>query len=105
MYEQAKNMGITLITISHRPSLLKYHTRHLRLGEMASTTALALPRTASSLRLAMHGWQMTKVANPSVEEQLELDMEIEHLDKILNQDVNAWQKRLKEVNSALKGEA
>ncbi|KAJ1742803.1 ATP-binding cassette long-chain fatty acid transporter pxa1 [Coemansia sp. RSA 989] len=32
MYEHAKRLGITLITISHRPSLYKYHTYLLRLG-------------------------------------------------------------------------
>ncbi|ODN82953.1 hypothetical protein L202_01197 [Cryptococcus amylolentus CBS 6039] len=33
MYEHAKDLGITLVTISHRPGLLKYHNRHLRLGD------------------------------------------------------------------------
>ncbi|KAJ2744638.1 ATP-binding cassette long-chain fatty acid transporter pxa1 [Coemansia sp. BCRC 34301] len=32
MYEHAKRLGITLITISHRPALYKYHTFLLRLG-------------------------------------------------------------------------
>ncbi|KAJ2821839.1 ATP-binding cassette long-chain fatty acid transporter pxa1, partial [Coemansia erecta] len=32
MYEHAKRLGITLITISHRPALYKYHTYLLRLG-------------------------------------------------------------------------
>ncbi|KAJ2399754.1 ATP-binding cassette long-chain fatty acid transporter pxa1 [Coemansia sp. RSA 2559] len=32
MYEHAKQLGITLITISHRPTLYKYHTFLLRLG-------------------------------------------------------------------------
>jgi ATP-binding cassette subfamily D (ALD) long-chain fatty acid import protein len=32
MYSRAKNMGITLITVSHRPSLLKHHTYLLQLS-------------------------------------------------------------------------
>ncbi|KAJ2749472.1 ATP-binding cassette long-chain fatty acid transporter pxa1, partial [Coemansia nantahalensis] len=32
MYEHAKRLGITLVTISHRPALYKYHTFLLRLG-------------------------------------------------------------------------
>lgn len=36
MYNSAKEKGITLITISHRPSLFKYHPYLLRIGEGAS---------------------------------------------------------------------
>lgn len=32
LYGHAKDLGITLITISHRPSLLKYHDKLLRLS-------------------------------------------------------------------------
>lgn len=33
MYNSAKEQGITMITISHRPSLFKYHPYLLRIGE------------------------------------------------------------------------
>ncbi|KAJ2397114.1 ATP-binding cassette long-chain fatty acid transporter pxa1 [Coemansia sp. RSA 2603] len=39
MYEHAKRLGITLITISHRPALYKYHTYLLRLGVAESPAA------------------------------------------------------------------
>lgn len=32
MYEHAKSLEITLITISHKPSLVKYHDRMVRLS-------------------------------------------------------------------------
>lgn len=35
LYKTAKEFGITLITISHRPSLFKYHPYLLRIGEGA----------------------------------------------------------------------
>ncbi|KAJ2452845.1 ATP-binding cassette long-chain fatty acid transporter pxa1 [Coemansia sp. RSA 2336] len=47
MYEHAKRLGITLITISHRPSLYKYHTYLLRLGVHESDSQ----QTVSSILL------------------------------------------------------
>ncbi|KAJ1995558.1 ATP-binding cassette long-chain fatty acid transporter pxa1 [Coemansia umbellata] len=53
MYEHAKQLGITLITISHRPTLYKYHTYLLRLGvnEAAALTGLQTASTISSIVL------------------------------------------------------
>ena len=33
LYSAAKDAGITVVTISHRPSLLKYHSFLLKIGE------------------------------------------------------------------------
>ncbi|KAJ1733268.1 ATP-binding cassette long-chain fatty acid transporter pxa1 [Coemansia biformis] len=41
MYEHAKRLGITLVTISHRPALYKYHTFLLRLGTADSDATAA----------------------------------------------------------------
>ena len=111
MYDHAKTLGITLITISHRPSLLKYHTRHLRLGEVAAAESAlirtpsltALHRTQSTIHLQSHKWQMTQVNNASAQEKMELDLEFEVLSKMLKDDVSQWEVRLKEVQAQLTG--
>ncbi|KAK4685379.1 hypothetical protein P7C73_g4775, partial [Tremellales sp. Uapishka_1] len=112
MYEHAKRLGITLVTISHRPSLLKYHNRHLRLGDalvVAPTSTLVptsplVPTTATpSTPLAAQGWQLTTLASTTAEENLELDMEIQTLEAVLKTDVGAWEERLGTINRELSG--
>ncbi|WVR03538.1 hypothetical protein IAU60_000530 [Kwoniella sp. DSM 27419] len=111
MYEHAKSLGITLVTISHRPSLLRYHNRHLRLGDPSSISqsAPSTPNPATgmipSTPLAAHGWQLTTLTSSSDEEKLELDSEIERIEKQLSEDVVQWEERLRVVNRELKGEA
>jgi ATP-binding cassette subfamily D (ALD) long-chain fatty acid import protein len=101
----------------HRPSLLKYHNRHLRLGESPaapptsplaskSTTALSsLALTALSKQpgtpTAAQGWQLTTLASTTAEEKLELEMEITRLEEVLGKEVGEWERRLKEVNHEL----
>jgi len=120
MYEHAKSLGITLVTISHRPSLLKYHNRHLRLGDSAgappgsplatvtpdsagSKSYTSIRRVSSSAHLAVKGWQMTTLASEDEDEKLELDMEIERLESILGTQVDEWENRLKDINAELSG--
>ncbi|KAG8769851.1 hypothetical protein FRC12_004689 [Ceratobasidium sp. 428] len=77
MYQRAKDLGITLITISHRPSLNKYHKRLLTLwGDSTGS------------------WTYTQVGTE--EERMELDREIEQLEGRLS-EVAQWEKRLREV--------
>jgi len=77
MYQHAKDLDITLITISHRPSLNKYHKRILTLwGDSTGS------------------WTYTSVGTE--EERMELDREIEQLESRLS-EVTQWEKRLREV--------
>lgn len=77
MYQHAKDLGITLITISHRPSLFKYH-HHL-------------------LRLTGHDgvWETSQIGTAA--EHLSFQREIDSLDEKLR-DVDAWKSRLEEIN-------
>ncbi|KAL1917272.1 uncharacterized protein VTP21DRAFT_4928 [Calcarisporiella thermophila] len=80
MYNHAKEMGISLITISHRPALFKYHTHLLKLtGD--------------------HGrWEFSRIG--TTEERMSSDKEIEALEAKLEQ-VEALKQRLREINAEL----
>ncbi|KIJ39058.1 hypothetical protein M422DRAFT_781181 [Sphaerobolus stellatus SS14] len=81
MYQHAKDMGITLVTISLRPSLAKYHTRQL-----------TLPGDGTG------SWTMTRVG--TAEERMGIDREILNLEQKLA-EVGAWEARLKDLNNSL----
>ncbi|KAM0752189.1 hypothetical protein T439DRAFT_355062 [Meredithblackwellia eburnea MCA 4105] len=80
IYQHAKDLGITLITISHRPSLFKYH-HHL-------------------LRLAGHdgAWEVSQIGTAA--EHLSFQKEIEQLQDKLR-DVDKWKARLAEIDAEL----
>lgn len=81
MYQHAKDMGITLITISHRPSLTKYHTRLLTLvGDGQGT------------------WTETRIGTE--EERMGIEREIAFLEERLK-EVGGWESRLREVAGEL----
>ncbi|PFH47288.1 hypothetical protein AMATHDRAFT_67944 [Amanita thiersii Skay4041] len=82
MYERAKTLGITLITISLRPSLAKYHHQLLTLhGEDGSAR-----------------WTLTKVGTE--EERMEIDREIKLIEDKLTK-VDGWEKRVKDLEMLL----
>ncbi|KAJ7671532.1 ABC transporter transmembrane region 2-domain-containing protein [Mycena polygramma] len=81
MYENAKKLGITLITISLRPSLAKYHTLLLTLTGDGSAR-----------------WTMTRVG--TAEERMGVDREISTLEEKLAEQ-GAWERRLKELDALL----
>ncbi|ORY47182.1 ABC transporter transmembrane region 2-domain-containing protein [Leucosporidium creatinivorum] len=80
MYQHAKDLGITLITISHRPSLFKYHQHLLRL-------------TGSDGQ-----WETSQIGTAA--EHLSFQKEIDSLEEKLR-DVDEWKKRLGEIEVEL----
>ncbi|KAF9527631.1 ABC transporter transmembrane region 2-domain-containing protein [Crepidotus variabilis] len=89
MYEAAKGMGITLITISLRPSLAKYHTQLLTLhGPSPSESSSHLPGS----------WTLSVIGTP--EERLSLTNEIRSLEEKLS-EVEGWEERVKELEGML----
>lgn len=87
--------------------MLKYHNRHLRLGEPTLHPSLSMANLHSdasvSTPLASQGWQLTKLESSTAQEQLEVDKEIERLETVLGSDVDEWERRLEEVNRELRG--
>ncbi|KAJ6631173.1 ABC transporter transmembrane region 2-domain-containing protein [Mycena sp. CBHHK59/15] len=81
MYENAKKLGITLITISLRPSLAKYHTLLLTLTGDGSSR-----------------WTLTRVG--TAEERMGIDREIITLENKLAEQ-HIWEARLKELDGLL----
>ncbi|BGP43027.1 ATP-binding cassette long-chain fatty acid transporter pxa1 [Rhodotorula kratochvilovae] len=80
MYQHAKDLGITLITISHRPSLFKHHMYLLRLtGEEGK-------------------WEFTQIGE--AEQSLSFQKEIDSLQAKLA-EVEAWKTRLGEIDRQL----
>jgi len=80
LYSHAKDLGITLITISHRPSLLKYHDKLLRLtGDEGK-------------------WELTQIGTE--EESMSLEKEVHDLEARLG-DVDGMKARLKEIGDEL----
>jgi len=82
LYERAKAMGTTLITISTRASLKKYHTFNLILG------------------LGDHGadWDFERIGTE--EEKMGVERELQELNQRLAQ-VDNWKKRIEEIDQEL----
>jgi ATP-binding cassette subfamily D (ALD) long-chain fatty acid import protein len=82
LYEQAKDRGITLITISTRASLKKYHTFSLTLG----------------LGAEGEQWEFEKIGTEK--EKLGVEKEIQELRKRLDK-VDEWKRRREEIDKEL----
>jgi ATP-binding cassette subfamily D (ALD) long-chain fatty acid import protein len=83
LYETAKEKGITLITISTRASLKKYHTFNLTLG----------------LGDEGEAWDLKKIGTE--EEKMGVESELAELRKRLEQ-VEDWKKRREEIEDELR---
>ncbi|KAF8500218.1 ABC transporter transmembrane region 2-domain-containing protein [Russula emetica] len=81
MYEHAKSLGITLITISLRPSLAKYHTQLLTLSGDGTG-----------------GWTLARIG--TAEARIGIDREIGMLESKLK-EVEQWERRVKELEVLL----
>ncbi|EDP55816.1 hypothetical protein KXW98_005008 [Aspergillus fumigatus] len=82
LYQQAKDRGITLITISTRASLKKYHTFSLTLG----------------LGAEGEQWEFEKIGTEK--EKLGVEKEIQELRKRLDK-VDEWKRRREEIDKEL----
>ncbi|KAI8450142.1 ABC transporter transmembrane region 2-domain-containing protein [Phakopsora pachyrhizi] len=87
MYQHAKELGITLITISHKPSLLKYHEYLLTIGAKGSKEGQET------------GWDLKRIG--SEEEKMgTVEKELEELRSRLS-GVGSWKSRLEEISVEL----
>ncbi|KAL4961652.1 putative peroxisomal ABC transporter (PXA1) [Aspergillus stella-maris] len=82
LYEQAKEQGITVITISTRASLKKYHTYNLSIGVGADGEQ----------------WEFERIG--TAKEKLGVEKEIQEIRKRLDQ-VDEWKKRREEIEKEL----
>lgn len=82
MYQAAKDLGITLLTISHRPGLTKYHQKLLRLGTKDDT----------------RGWELSTVGGE--EERLEVSEEVKDLETKLAK-VDQSRQRIETIRKEL----
>ncbi|KAI0777788.1 ABC transporter transmembrane region 2-domain-containing protein [Trametes elegans] len=81
MYEHAKSLGITLITISLRPALMRYHTQLLTVAGDGTGR-----------------WTLKRIG--TAEERMDLDREIVSLEGRLA-EVARWEARLRELERLL----
>ncbi|KAE8231048.1 hypothetical protein CF326_g3945 [Tilletia indica] len=80
MYGHAKDLGITLITISHRPSLFKYHSTLLKLSGTDGT------------------WDIEQIGTEK--ELMSFDQEIADLEAKIA-EVDTWKARVEEIKGEL----
>jgi ATP-binding cassette, subfamily D (ALD), peroxisomal long-chain fatty acid import protein len=103
MYQHAKDLGITLITISHRYvtiiSKANRHTEHvILLLNYSPTLTKYHTRLLTIIGDAAGSWNLTTVG--TAEERMGIDREILMLEAKLA-EVSTWEKRVKELEVLL----
>ena len=101
MYEHAKSLGITLITISLRQVSLPSPSRH-QYSALTNFIRPSLTKFHTHL-LTINGdvdgsWTLSQVG--TAEERMELDREIVAIEQRL-EEVEGWERRVKELTKAL----
>ncbi|KIJ14495.1 hypothetical protein PAXINDRAFT_115807 [Paxillus involutus ATCC 200175] len=99
MYEHAKSLGISLITISLRPSLTKYHTHLLTLTGDGTGSWTFTPVFSSSAATASK--EADAVVRAGAMDLIRVLEEIRELEGKLGEAVG-WEKRVRELEEALK---
>ncbi|KAF9255182.1 hypothetical protein L218DRAFT_967518 [Marasmius fiardii PR-910] len=103
MYEYAKSLGITLITVSLRPSLMKHHKLLLTLngpggGEEETEVTVDRQEDVTGVQ-GPDGWTLTRLDSPSY--QTTQRKEEEELEERLK-EVEVWERRVKELDEMLR---
>ncbi|KAG7091918.1 hypothetical protein E1B28_008313 [Marasmius oreades] len=103
MYEYAKSLGITLITVSLRPSLMKYHKLLLTLngqgGAEDETEGILDGQEDVTGVQGPGGWALTHLDSPSYQTTQRKEEEV--LEERLK-EVKSWEKRVKELDEMLR---
>ncbi|KAK1223278.1 ATP-binding cassette long-chain fatty acid transporter pxa1 [Marasmius sp. AFHP31] len=107
MYEYAKSLGITLITVSLRPSLMKHHKLLLTLNgpggaedESGGYTTPNGQEGADGIP-GPGGWTFTRLDSSTYQDTQK--REEEELEERLR-EVEGWEKRVKELDALLRAE-
>ncbi|PLW39063.1 hypothetical protein PCASD_08948 [Puccinia coronata f. sp. avenae] len=100
MYQHAKELGITLVTISHKPSLLKYHDYLLKLGTGGDGgDGGASEGNGRSSDQTDGGWTLNKIGSEA-EKRGTVDKELDVIRARLA-EVDQWKDRLHQISVQL----
>ena len=98
LYETLKDRGVTLVTISTRVSLEKYHDWNLRLGLEPEESQEALEYDSQMSEQELPSWEYEKVGMQK--DEAERGKEIENLKDMMKQ-VEGWRRRKEEIEREL----
>ncbi|KAI8905894.1 ABC transporter transmembrane region 2-domain-containing protein [Gorgonomyces haynaldii] len=89
LYKSAKEQGITLVTISHRPTLFKYHPYLLRIGEGLNMKQWEFKQISSAKSLVESVGQEAKKIEKQLSEMDGLVKRLQVINKELSLNTNA----------------